>query len=126
MAELFDEVFSEELTTDGGYELAETSGENVMRIEPHIQDLDIYAPDTRSSPGIQRSYSESAGRMTLKLNIFDSVTGDLIATLSDHREAPRRGYMQWSNSVSNTQAARQMLRRWAVELRERLDKARTK
>ena len=62
--------------------------------------------------------------MTLKLEIYDSVTGDLIAKASDRREAPRRSYLQWTNSVSNNAEARRMLQRWAVDLRERLDKAR--
>ena len=124
LAELFDEIFTEELTSNGGYEIVEESADNVMRITPHIVDLDVYAPDT-PKVGINRSYTESAGRMTLKLEIYDSVTGDLIVTASDRREAPRRGYMQWTNSVTNTFEARQMLERWAVALRERLDKARS-
>ena len=63
--------------------------------------------------------------MTLKLEMYDSVTGDLIATTSDRREAPRRGYMQWTTSVSNRAEAKRMLQRWAVDLREGLDQART-
>ena len=89
MSELFGEVFSKELSQNGGYVLAEENGEDVLRITPHIVDLDVYAPDTRSA-GMTRSYAESAGRMTLKLELFDSVTGDLIAMASDTREAPRR------------------------------------
>jgi hypothetical protein len=124
LADLFDEVFSEELTGNGGYELSEESGEHVMQITPRIVDLDVYAPDTRNA-GMTRSYTESAGRMTLKLEILDSVTGDLIATVSDRQEAPRRGYMQWTTSVTNKAEARRMLQRWARDLRERLDKARS-
>jgi hypothetical protein len=95
-----------------------------MRITPHIVDLDVYAPDTRNV-GISRSYTDSTGRMTLKLEIYDSITGDLIATASDRREAPRRGYVQWTNSITNNAEARRMLQRWARGLRERLDQART-
>jgi len=124
LSELFDVVFTEELTTNGGYEIVEESADNVMRITPRIVDLDVYAPDTQTS-GINRSFTESAGRMTLKLEIYDSVTGDLIVTASDRRESPRRGYMQWTTSVSNNAEARRMLQRWATGLRERLDKARS-
>jgi hypothetical protein len=123
LSELFNIVFTEELGK-GGYNMAAGSGESVMRIVPRIVDLDVYAPDTRSA-GIQRSYTETAGRMTLKLEIYDSVTGDLIATASERREAPRRGYMQWTNSVTNNAEARRMLQSWAVRLVERLDEART-
>jgi hypothetical protein len=124
LSELFGEVFTKELSKNGGYVMTEETADNVMRITPRIVDLDVYAPDTRS-PGISTSYTESAGRMTLKLEIYDAVTGDLIATGSDRRESPRRGYMQWTTSVTNNAEARRMLQRWAVSLRERLDQARS-
>lgn len=123
LSELFNEVFAQELSEKGDFKISTESGESVMRISPHIVDLDVYAPDT-PSPGIQVAYTDSAGRMTLKLEIYDSVTGDLLATASDRREAPRRGYMQWTTSVSNRAEARQMLQRWAKDLRKRLDEAR--
>jgi hypothetical protein len=123
MAELFDDVFTRELTEKGDFTLATAAEDNVLQITPFIVDLDVYAPDPRSSPGIQRSYVESAGRMTLKLHLYDSVTGDLLAVFSDHREAPRRGYMQWANTVSNTQEFRLMLQSWARDLREGLEEA---
>ena len=123
LAENFDEVFSEELAENGGMTLTEQAGGNVLRITPYIVDLDVYAPDARRNPGIQRSYVESAGRMTLKLHLFDSETGDLIAVFSDHREDTRRGYLEWANSVSNTHRFRLILKSWARELREGLQEA---
>ncbi len=125
LSELFNQVFTEELTGKGDYIMATESDHNVMRISPQIVDLDVYAPDT-SSPGIQRSYTTQAGRMTLKLDIYDSVTGDLLAAASDRKEAPHRGYMQWTTSVSNYADARRMLQVWAKDLRKRLDEARGK
>jgi hypothetical protein len=124
LAKLFDEVFSEELSSDGGYVIVTESGDDVLRVTPHIVDLDVYAPDTRNTTGITRSYTETSGRMTLKLELYDSVTGDLIAAASDRQEAPRRGYMQWTTSVTNRNDARQMLARWARDMRARLDQAR--
>ena len=123
LSDLFGTVFTEELS-NGGYVMTDSSGESVMRITPRIVDLDVYAPDTRNI-GVQKSFTESAGRMTLKLEIYDSVTGDVIATASDRRESPRRGYLQWTTSVTNNAEARRMLQRWAVSLVERLDEART-
>lgn len=124
MSELFDEVFTKELSENGGYTITDQAGDNVMRIKPAIVDLDVYAPDTLNSPGRSMQFTESAGRMTLKLEIFDSVTGDLIAVASDRREAPRRGYMQWTTSVTNRAEAQRMLQRWARDLVKRLDEAR--
>lgn len=124
MSELFDEVFTKELGESGGYTITDQAGDNVMRIKPAIVDLDVYAPDTLNSPGRTTQFTESAGRMTLKLEIYDSVTGDLIAAASDRREAPRRGYMQWTTSVTNRAEAQRMLQRWAQDLVKRLDEAR--
>ena len=123
LADLFEEVFTEELTSKGGYTVAEASGENVMRITPHIIDLDVSAPDIRQT-NMTRNYTEQAGEMTLKLAIFDSVTGDLVATLQNRQAAPRRGYMQWTTSASNRAEARLMLQKWAKDLGERLAEAR--
>jgi len=124
LASLFDEVFIKELQDNGGFEIVQEAGEDVLRISPHIVDLDVYAPDTRSSMN-SRSYTDSSGRMTLKLELRDSETGDLIAVASDRRESPYRGYAQWTTSVSNKADARRMLQKWAVGLRERLDEATT-
>lgn len=120
---LFDEVFTNELSRSGGYEMTSDAADNVLRITPHIVDLDVYAPDA-GTVGRTYQYSESAGRMTLKLEIYDSVTGDLIAAASDRQEDPRLGWMEWRNRVSNRADAERMLQRWATRLRERLDEAR--
>lgn len=122
LATLFDEVFVKELQDNGGFEIVEQAGPDVLHITPHIVDLDVYAPDTMSTMN-SRSYTDSSGRMTLKLELRDSETGDLIATASDRRESPYRGYAQWTTSVSNKADARRMLQKWAVGLRERLTKA---
>ena len=124
LARLFDDVFSRELTEKGGYVLASQAGDNVLQITPAIIDLDVYAPDSRSQPGITRSYTKQAGRMTLRLEMYDSVTGALIATARDRQQAPYRGYMEWTTSVTNRRDAKQMLERWAEELRKGLDRAR--
>ena len=123
LAQLFDEVFTAELGGNGGYEIVDQTGENVLRITPRIVDLDVYAPDV-STAARTNQYSRSAGRMTLKLELYDSVTGDLIATASDRQEDPQLGWAEWRTRVSNRRDAERMLQRWATALRERLDAAR--
>lgn len=120
MAELFAEVFTEELTEKGGYTLSDTAGEQVLTIRPAIVDLDVYAPDTQLA-GINRQYTDSPGKMTLHLTLLDSVTGEVLSKASDRREVPRRGYFEWTNSVTNKAEARRMMRHWARDLRVRLD-----
>ncbi|MDZ4730014.1 MAG: DUF3313 family protein [Xanthomonadales bacterium] len=120
MAELLAEVFSQELSKDSGYGLTDTIGKQVLTIRPAIQGLDISAPDTQNWAGIYRQYTESSGEMTLQLELLDSVTGEVLARSREHGEVPRWGYFQLTSSVTNQADARRMLRRWAIDLRERL------
>jgi len=124
VATLFREVFTQELL-DGGYEMAEEAGDDVLIVKPAIVDLDVVAPDIQRSPGRTNSYSESAGEMTLNLELFDSVTGDKIVKATDRKRDYRRGYLQWRSQVSNRADARRMMTSWAKALRSSLDEARS-
>jgi len=122
VATLFREVFTEELT-EGGYELTGEAGPDVLTVKPAIVDLDVHAPDIPSASRSD-SYSESAGEMTLNLELFDSLTGDKIAKATDRQRDYDRGYMEWRTRVSNRADARRMMSSWAKALRSALDEAR--
>lgn len=122
VATLFREVFTKELV-DGGYELVEDAGADVLIVSPAIVDLDVVAPDVQSA-GRTYSYSESAGEMTLNLELFDSITGDKIAKATDRKRDFRKGYVEWRTNVSNRSDARRMMSSWARALRSTLDEAR--
>jgi hypothetical protein len=123
VAELFREVMTKELV-DGGYQMADEAGEDVLLVLPAIVDLDVFAPDIQRSSRTN-SYSESAGEMTLNLELFDSITNDKIAKATDRKRDNRRGYDQWRTSVSNRADARRMMASWAKDLRSALDEARS-
>jgi len=62
--------------------------------------------------------------MTLYIEIYDSVTGDLIAKAMDRQaDTSRRGYYTWANSVTNSAAARRILGGWANILLDALNEA---
>ena len=121
VAELFAEVFTKELES-GGYQMASAAADDVLLVKPAIVDLDVFAPDIQSSSRTN-SYSESAGEMTLNVELFDSITNDKIAKATDRKRDNRRGYMQWRTSVSNRADARRMMSDWAKALRSALDEA---
>jgi hypothetical protein len=98
-------------------------GEDVLLVTPAIVDLDVTAPDLPQA-NRSMSYSESAGEMTLKLELFDSITNDKIATATDRKRDYRDGYLQWRTSVSNRADAKRMMTAWAKALRSALDEAR--
>jgi hypothetical protein len=122
LAEEFNTIFAEVLQENDGYELVDESGEDVLTLRPAIINLDVKAPDTMTA-GRSRSYSESAGEMTLYLEAYDSLTNDLIAKALDRKHDRYSGFMTWQTSASNTAAGRRILRGWAQTLRDGLDEA---
>ena len=122
LSSLFMGVFTETLL-EGGYELVLETGEDVLLIRPAIIGLDVVAPD-RNSTGLSRTYSESAGEMTLYLELYDSVSGEMLAKALDRKVDRQTGYFEWQNRVTNRAAANRILRVWANVLKEGLDDAR--
>jgi hypothetical protein len=121
VAALFKQVFTERLEADNGYEVVDVAGDDVLLLRPAIIDLDITAPDTRD-PGRTRTFTASAGAATLVMEVFDSVSGDILGRAAD-RQVVRTtgGRVSWSNSVSNQAEARRMFGRWADRFRAFLD-----
>ena len=120
VATLFERVFSARLEA-AGYEVVDIAGDDVLVLRPAIIDLDITAPDTRTA-GRSRTFTASTGAATLYIQLFDSVTGEILGRAAD-RTAVRRpgGGVSWSNSVTNMADARRMVGGWADQLITFLD-----
>ena len=122
LAELFMQVFSEELTKDGGPPLVTSAGPDVLRLSTGLADVYVNAPDTMEA-GRSRTYTMSAGSATLVAEVRDSESGAILGRLFDRREADS-AFVQWSNSVHNSAEARRMFAHWAKLLRQRFDAVR--
>jgi hypothetical protein len=120
LSEEFRKIFVDELQNKGGYAIVEEGAEDVLVLRPAIIDLYVTAPDTMT-PGRNYTLSDSAGAMTLYLEIFDSVTGQILARAIDRKSGRDFGRIQWQNSVTNKAEADGILRRWASGLRAALD-----
>ena len=123
LGELFMQVFSEELTKDGGAPLVTIAGPDVLRLSTGLADVYVNAPDTME-PGRSRTYVMSAGHATLVAEIRDSESGAILGRLFDQRETSNTGMLQWSGSVMNSADARRLFTRWAQLLRQRFDAVR--
>lgn len=124
LATMFREVFARELDDRGGYELAEHSAPDVLRVSASIVDLDIAAPDAGSA-GPTRSYVVSPGEMTLLAELRDSVSGAILVRAADRERGRGFGDLQIANSVTNSAEASRAFAMWAGLLRDALDAART-
>ena len=117
-----DSMFREALLKEPAYKLTEEfeTGEQVLVLRPSIVNLDVTAPDVRSS-GRSRTYTTSAGEMTLVLEAVDGTTGQVLARAVDRQGARESFRAEWSTSVSNRAEARRILTRWAERLRAAVD-----
>jgi hypothetical protein len=123
MAEEFRRVFTEELEEKGGYEIVAAAGPDVLRVTAGIINLYISAPDTMQA-GRSKTYTVSAGEMTLVAELRDAETGAILARVADRKSGPSSGRLQWATRGTNITEARRALRAWATVLRTGLDSAR--
>jgi hypothetical protein len=119
----FKKIFGEELTK-GGYQVVDTAAPDVLVLRPALINIAVSAPDLMT-PGRSVTYAESAGQMTLYLELWDSSENTILARIVDAQSDPQM-YGQRTSSVSNRAAADSILRSWAQELRKKLDLARGK
>ena len=122
VATLVYEEFSKELQKNSSYQLVNEAGPDVLRVKTNIVNLYVAAPDTGAA-GPTRTYTLSAGEMSLVAELYDSETGEVLARVVDRREARRSDQMQYTNSVTNQGDFRQIASGWARILRSSLDKA---
>ena len=121
VASLFREVFTQNLQADNGFEIVDEADYDVLLLRPAIIDLDITAPDVAAA-GRSRTFTASSGAATIYIELFDSVSGQIIGRAAD-RQASRSGggTMTWNNRVVNRAEGRRMFSGWANQLRSFLD-----
>lgn len=125
VAKLFDEVFTEEFDKEGANVLVDKASSGTLIIKPAIINLDINAPDIRSANNV-KTYVSETGKATLYLEIFDGVSGEILARIIDAEVVGDRGYTQWANRVTNTADAKRTIRKWANALRKKYEQAHAK
>lgn len=124
LAQEFHQVFSTVLQ-EGGYPVVAEAGEDVLLLRPAIVNLDITAPDTGSA-GRSSMRVRSAGEMTLYLELYDSITGDLLAKAIDRAVDRENSTMYvWADSRTNKMAAERIIKGWANIMLEALNEAKS-
>ena len=121
VSELFNSVFIEVLEADDGFEVVSEADYDVLLIRAAVIDLDVTVPDTMSA-GRSRTYTANSGAATLFIELYDSVSGQIIGRAFDRQGARNANtMMRWTTRASNTADARRVFRGWASTLREFLD-----
>lgn len=118
------EAFTEQLEK-GPMQLVSQASSEVLEIRISITELDIHAPDPNRTAGAwSRIYSEAAGDATLIVELFDSVTGQILVRAVDKRSdiGDEFGWRERTHH-SNVRDAKQALRSWAKSLAIGLNRA---
>jgi hypothetical protein len=120
VSELFDEVFTREFAKSGQYTIVSEPNANTLLLRPAVINLDVTAPVI--DPAV-RTKASSAGEGTLLLEIYDGLSGEILARIVDRRRDPDRPYGQWATRAFNKAAAERIMKQWAGQLREAFDEA---
>lgn len=122
IGEACDRHFTEALQDHPHYSLIqeETAGEKILTLSPAIIDVDIRAPDTRAT-GIQRTYTTSFGEMSLRLEMTDALSGDILGRINDRQRDLDDVQLRWTNRATNMADVNRFLRAWRDYLLEGLD-----
>jgi hypothetical protein len=120
MAKIVYKEFDSALQKKGGLTKVDEADSNTLLFKPIIINLEVYAPDIQTS-SITTTYVRRAGRGTLFLEIYDAVSGEILARWVDTREDPDRGYLDWANRVTNIHRATGVVRSWTKRLIEGMD-----
>lgn len=118
----FKKVFTDELQGKGGYQVTDAAAPDVLALRPALINVQVSAPDLMA-PGRSVTYVQSAGQMTLYLELWDSASNTILARVID-AQADTQSFTQRSTSVNNQAVANRILRSWAVEFHSALDAAR--
>jgi hypothetical protein len=120
--DLFHHAFVDVLE-ERGFPVVNEAGADVLLVRPAIINLDVVAPDKQTA-GRSRSYSASAGEATLYVELYDSVTSQILARASDRKS--NRNSVNWAmsrTSVSNTADFTRGLKYWAELLVDAMNNA---
>lgn len=125
IASACDEHFRAALERAPAHDLVDAApnGEDVLILRPSIVNLDIHAPDVQGAVST-RSFTTSAGEMTLNLELVDALTGEVQGRVVDRRRGVEQSQLQWTSSVTNRAEFERILRRWADLLRDSVDRVR--
>ena len=111
-ADEFIKIFVDELRK-AGHEVTKDFADDVLLLAPALVEIDITAPSSNQTTGINRTYAANPGQMSLYMELYDSVSGQIIARVLDTKGGRNMPAFQVTTKGSNTAAVDRALRAWA-------------
>ncbi|MBW8189638.1 DUF3313 domain-containing protein [Neiella marina] len=117
---LFDDTFREVINEKGDFKFTNQRSESTLLVVPKLINVYLTTLDEASSTSSMKTYAESAGEMTLVLELYDSVSGEILARIVDHKQATDWGKMVRQSSTETRHQSRRMVKGWASDLNDGL------
>lgn len=114
-------VLAQSLHKPPSYRLVAQRQPETLVLTPRIINLQVAAPDTQSTVGWSRSFTNESSAMTMVLEGTDPESGELLLRFVQPLRSPDTPWLEWSNRVSNRADLQRMLSRWGMLTREQLD-----
>jgi hypothetical protein len=120
LSEMFHKEFAKQLAK-GGYVLTDKNDDDVLIVQAALANLYVNGPEASNS-NLARAQTMTTGRVSVVMQLSDSVTQQLLARVVDTQYGDERGNLAWSSSVASSEEARRIIDIWAYALRLALDK----
>lgn len=122
--ERYTEALMNNLMQDGAYATAVEVGQDVIRLQAKVVEIAPLASkdDAKGRPTRTQVYSEGMGTMTLELSMYDSVSGKVLAIITDKRDLGK--VWEVNNRATNNIQVRVAFNAWLKKLRSELDRLR--
>jgi hypothetical protein len=121
LSRLVYESFKTSLAEQTRFQLVSDTGAGVLLLKPSIIKLDVHAPDVNTT-STSRKFVKSAGEASLYLEVYDSVSGEILARVIDHQEDREKGFFEWANRISNTTDAKRIIKKWTTRFNNLLNR----
>lgn len=117
-------AFSTEIEKDEQLKLVDAPGPGVLVMQAKLLDVAKRVPDTTNYAGSTTVFANTAGQLTLDLEIRDGGNDELLARVLDRRDVRTPGVgstgIGYTNVVVQTADVRRVFNRWARLMHERL------
>lgn len=125
LTQLFHEAFVEAMTKNASWEVVESPGTDVLRIEAALIDLVVKVP-TRPTTGQTYYFVSEIGEVTLVAEIRDSQSREILARVADRSliKPAGSGDLAFTTGVSARADVRRLFDAWAGLIRTGLDRVR--
>ncbi len=120
--DLYTEALMNNLILDGRYATAMQAAPDVMTVRAKVLEIAPLASkdDLRGRPMNMKVFSEGMGTMTLEISLYDSMSGKVLAIITDRRDLGR--VWEENNRVTNNVQVRIAFNAWLKKLRTELDR----